>query len=122
MNLVLNERKSFMSLTYIAVILMAYFGPNAKILGNIQLTIWQFQQPIDDIQTYVMNISLLLAADFLSFIINGVLLWYYCSINVLEVTKKLQQSFWIIFAIAEAFLLMEVLQNVTMTLCLVCKS
>ena len=118
MNLVLNERKSFMSLTYIAVILMAYFGPNAKILGNIQLAIWQFQQPIEDIETYVMNISLLLAADFLSFIVNGILLWYYCSINVLEVTKKLQQSFWIIFAIGEAFLLMEVLQNVTMTLCL----
>ena len=115
MNLILNERKSFMSLTYIVVILMAYFGPNAKILGNIQLAIWQFHQPIDDIQTYVMNISLLLAADFLSFIINGVLLWYYCSINFLEVTKKLQQRFWMIFAIAEAFLLMEVLPNVIVT-------
>ena len=108
MHLILNERKSFMSLTYIAVILMAYFGPNAKILGNIQLAIWQFQQPIDDIQTYVMNISLLLAADFLSFIINEVLLWYYCSINLLEVLQKMQSKFWITFAIAETFLLMEV--------------
>ena len=41
--LVLKERKSINTLTYIIVILMAYFGPNANILGNIQLAIWQFQ-------------------------------------------------------------------------------
>ena len=27
-------------ITYIILILMAYFGPNAKLLGNIQLSIW----------------------------------------------------------------------------------
>ena len=108
MNLILSERKSIMSLTYIAVILMAYFGPNSQILGNIGLAIWQFQQPIDDIQTYVLNVSLLLVADLLSFFINGILLWYYRSINLLEALQKLQSKFWITFAIAETFLLMEV--------------
>ena len=88
---------------------MAYYGPNAKLLGNIRLAIWQFQQPIEDIVQYVMNVSLLLVVDFLSFFINGVLLWYFANINLLMVLKQLQKDFWIVFTIAEAFLLMQVL-------------
>ena len=109
LGLVLSERKSFMPLTYIVLILMAYFGPNAKLFGNIRLAIWQFQQPIEDIVQYVMNVGLLLVVDFLSFFINGVLLWYFANINLLKVLKQLQKDFWIVFSIAEAFLLMQVL-------------
>ena len=108
MGLVLSERKSFMPATYIILILMAYFGPNAKLIGNIQLSIWQFERPIQDINQYVANVSLLLGMDFMSFIVNGILLWYFADINVFQFLKKLQQDFWGPFAIAEAFLLMEV--------------
>ena len=109
LGLVLSERKSFMPLTYIILILMAYFGPNAMLLGNIRLAIWQFQQPINDIYEYVMNVSLLLVVDFLSFFLNGVILWYFANINLLKVLKQLQKDFCIVFTIAEAFLLMQVL-------------
>ena len=107
-SLVMGERKSFMPLTYIALICMAYFGPNANLLGNIQLRIWQYQRPIEDIEQYITNVSLFLAMDFASFTINGILLWNLAKINVLKVMNKIQEEFWIMFAIAEAFHLMEV--------------
>ena len=106
--LVLSERKSFMTMTYIVLIMIAYFGPNAQHLGNIQLEIWHFEKSIKDIYLYAKKVSLLLAVDFLSFIINGILLAYFSGINLLKVMKELQQDFWIVFAIGEGFVLMEV--------------
>ena len=108
MKLVIGERKSVNSLTFILLIMMAYYGPNADLLANVKLSIWQFQKPISDIEAYIFKVSLFLAVDILSFIINGVLLWHYCKINLLETLKKLQKDFWFVFAIAEAYLMMEV--------------
>ena len=98
-----------MPLTYMALILMAYFGPNAELLGNIKLRLWHYQKPIPDINAFVMNVSLFLIVDILSFVINGCLLWRFCKVNVIKLLQKLQKDFWIVFGIAEAFLLMEVI-------------
>ena len=95
-------------MTYIIIVLMSYFGPNAKLLGNIQLDIWQYQNPILDIDDFVWNVSLLALVDIASFIINGILLWWICKINILKTLKNLQKEFWPAFAITEGFLLMEV--------------
>ena len=72
-------------MTYIVLIMIAYFGPNAQHLGNIQLEIWHFEKSIKDIYLYAKKVSLLLAVDFLSFIINGILLAYFSGINLLKV-------------------------------------
>ena len=61
-------------LTYIMMTLMAFYGPNAEILGNIKLAVWHYQTPIEDIETFISNVGLLLVIDFLRFIINGTLL------------------------------------------------
>ena len=92
MKLVICEKQSLHVITYMTLIVMAYYGPNAEILGNIKLNIWQFNRPIADI----------------SLIINGILLWQFCKINILKILKKLQQKYWFIFAIAEAYVMMEV--------------
>ena len=97
-----------MPLTYMALILMAYFGPNAGLLGNIKLRLWHYQKPIPDINAFVMNVSLFLVVDILSFVINGCLLWHFCKVNAIKQLQKVQKDFWIVFGIAEAFLLMEV--------------
>ena len=111
MKLVITERKSLLVLTYIILTIMAYYGPNAELLGNIKLTIWQYERPILDIQHYILNVSLLMAVDLLSFVVNGIALWKFCNINVFEFTKKLQKDFWMIFAVGESVLLMEVKFN-----------
>lgn len=108
LKLVISERKSINVLTYIVLILMAYYGPNAELLGNIQLSIWQFQRPIQDIEAYVFRITLLLGVDLISLAVNVGLLWYFCKINLLKLLQKLQKAFWYVFAIAEAFIFMEV--------------
>ena len=98
-------------MTYIFIILMSYFGPNSELLGNIKMEIWQFQKPITDIDAYVQNVSLLLAVDVLSFVINGILLRVFCKVNLVKVLKELQQEFWLAFMLAEAYILMEVRLN-----------
>ena len=108
MKLVICEKQSLHVITYMTLIVMAYYGPNAEILGNIKLNIWQFNRPIADIEKYVTNVSMWLSIDFLSLIINGILLWQFCKINILKILKKLQQKYWFIFAIAEAYVMMEV--------------
>ena len=107
--LILSERQSLHAFTYLTLIIMAYYGPNAEILGNIKLRIWQFQNPITDIYVYLYNVGLWLSIDVLSVIINGILLWHFCKINVLNTFKRLQTTYWHIFAIAEAYIFMEVL-------------
>ena len=106
--LILSERQSLHTFTYLTLIIMAYYGPNAEILGNIKLRIWQFQNPISDIYIYVYNVGLWLSVDVFSLIINGILLWHFCKINVMNTMKKLQTTYWRIFAIAEAYIFMEV--------------
>ena len=68
---VLSGRESINTLTYLVLIMMAYFGPNAELLGNIKAKIWQFERPISDIEAYAMNVCILLAVDLLSFMINS---------------------------------------------------
>ena len=98
------------------MIMMAYFGPNAKILGNIKLEIWQFDRPITDIEAYTSKVSILMGVDLFSLVVNGILLWTFCRINVLKVLKKLQQKYWQFFAIAEGYILMEVSRTIYLLL------
>ena len=110
--LIMTERiESVIPFTYLLTFLMAYYGPNAEILGNIKLTI-QYQS-IADIEDYIKNLLKLLVIDFSSFATNGILLWITCKINVFKVLQKVQAQFWLIMTIQEAFLFFEVKFNYT---------
>ena len=109
----MTERiESVIPFTYLLTFLMAYYGPNAEILGNIKLTIWQYQS-VADIEDYIKNLLKLLVIDFSSFATNGILLWITCKINVFKVLQKVQAQFWLIMTIQEAFLFFEVKFNYT---------
>ena len=111
--LIMTERiESVIPFTYLLTFLMAYYGPNAEILGNIKLTIWQYQS-VADIEDYIKNLLKLLVIDFSSFATNGILLWITCKINVFKVLQKVQAQFWLIMTIQEAFLFFEVKLNYT---------
>ena len=87
---------------------MAYHGPNAEIMGNIKLKIWQYQTPIENMEDFIFNIGLLLVIDFLSFIIIGILFWKFCNTNVLSILQELQNDFWFYMAMIEAIIFCEV--------------
>ena len=95
-------------MAYMALMLMAYYGPNAELLGSVKLTIWHYKTSITDINEFITNLSLLLVIDVLSFVINGILLWKYCNTNVLKVMKNQQKEFGYVMFVMESYLLTEV--------------
>ena len=96
-------------MAYMALMLMAYYGPNAELLGSVKLTIWHYKTSITDINEFITNLSLLLVIDVLSFVINGILLWKYCNTNVLKVMKNQQKEFGYVMFVMESYLLTEVI-------------
>ena len=88
-----------------ALTLMAYYGPNAENLGNIKLNIWHMQTKIEHIENFVFNLCLLFLIDMLSFIINSILIWKFCKMNVLNVLHNIQQTCWFFMGNSEALLL-----------------
>ena len=108
-HLILTERiESIIPLTYVAIMTMAYYGPNAEIMGSVKLQIWHYQNTIDDFGAFATNIVLLFAVDFLSFVINGLLIWKFCNINPLKILCDIQKQSWFIMIFIEAYLLGEV--------------
>ena len=88
-------------------ILIAYYGPNAEILGGIKVTIWHYAA-IPDLSDLFTNLSILLIVDTMSFVINGIIIQLLCKINIMNILKQLQHDFWFVMAVFEAFCFMEV--------------
>ena len=108
--LILTERiETIIPMAYLALMLMAYYGPNAEILGSVKLTIWHYRSSITDISEFVKNLGLLLVIDGSSLVINGILLWKFCNTNVLKVMQNQQKLFGYYMLVVEGFLLTEVI-------------
>ena len=81
---------------------MAYFGPNAEIIPSVKLKMWHNQNAIEDFNDFAFNIILLFVVDFMSFIINGLLIWKSTGINTLFVLCNIQERYWFVMTMAEA--------------------
>ena len=53
-------------IAYLVCLLIAFYGPNAEILGNVKNNYWQFQS-IDDITIPIKNILFLVGIDTILF-------------------------------------------------------
>ena len=80
-------------LCYVVTVLVAYYGPNAEILGNIGNGYWQYES-IDDIWNVVQAVLVMAAIDGLSAVIVGCMLWRVCSIHILREARKLIGYLW----------------------------
>ena len=69
-------------LAYTVVTAVAYHGPNAKILGNIGSSMWQFQK-IERIDHLLFIALEIFVVDFICALFTGMVLWKFCSINFL---------------------------------------
>ena len=104
----MNERcEIVVPLIYILTFLMAYFGPNAELIGNVKLTIWQYQA-VKDINKFLENVFFLFVIDLIGAVVNGFLLWMTCQINCLKILKNIQNEYWHIMGIQEALLVLSV--------------
>ena len=93
---------------------MAYYGPNAHFLGNIKLTMWHFVA-VEDIDEVVWNLVVLTAIDTLSGVINGIVLWTTCKINIFKVLAGIQKELWLLMSVQEAFFFVQVKRKITKT-------
>ena len=108
--LTLTERiETLVPLTYMICYAIAYYGPNAEILGSVKLDLWQFK-PILDFDKYMTSLFILFSVDFLSLIMNGIILWTTCNINMFKVFRKIQSEFWLIMAVQQSYSLLEVIK------------
>ena len=92
--LVLTEMiEILVPLSYLMTMLLAYYGPNAELLGNIQNDCWQFQK-IKDIREVSIAVIAMFLIDSSSAIIGGYWLWKSCSINPFFKTLQVIQENW----------------------------
>ena len=108
--LLVTERiETLIPLTYMISFAIAYYGPNAEILGRVKLDLWQYK-PILDFGNYMKNVFILFVVDFMSLVINGIILRTTCNVNILRIFRNIQSEFWLIMAVQQATSLTEVLK------------
>ena len=79
--LMLNETLEFFTtVAYVLCTTVAYYGPNAGIIGNIQNNYWQYHI-IDSFPDFLRTMAYSLLIDVSVGVITLIILWYYCKIN-----------------------------------------
>jgi hypothetical protein len=68
---------------YCASFVVAFYGPNYGVLGNIGNEYWQFEK-VDSLFQKLSNISIFFIIDALRGILFGLVLWYFCKLNLLD--------------------------------------
>ena len=95
--------------TYLICFIMAYYGPNGDLIGNVRNGYWNYT-PVSDIEHYIGNLLKFLFVDSMSLVISALLLWRVCRINIIRAYMHLQKEFWLTLAVTTAF-------NVNMVSC-----
>ena len=81
MKLLINEIVEFLTpLIFLITFIIAYYGPNATIIGNVQNNYWQYGC-VENLLSYVSVILLMTIVDLSSAVISVCLLWRICKIN-----------------------------------------
>jgi hypothetical protein len=85
-------------IVYSVTYAIAYYGPNAEMIGTVKGTFWNFKE-IDDMTSFQSNLFLMFVIDFTSAIISAIALWKFCSISFLEEGHKMMKIFFPILSI-----------------------
>ena len=88
-------------LVYLSTFLIAYYGPNANILGNIRNEYWHYHA-IDDVGRLMATVLQMFFIDLSSIVIGGLFLWKFCGINLINRCCKTIESYWKIISVKVA--------------------
>ena len=66
---------------YLCSFVIAYYGPNAHLIGNVKNDYWQFER-VTDLTKKLENVLILLAIELSRGIIFGITLWHFCRLNM----------------------------------------
>ena len=77
---------------YAISFLIAYYGPNATVLGNIQNSYWQYEE-VENIASLIFSVSEMILIDLSGSIVAGLLLWRFSEINLLNECCKMLKAY-----------------------------
>ena len=97
-NIVLAElTEGITPLAYATAIAMAYYGPNAHILGNIKNNYWGYEK-VENIQRVFQMLFLLFAVDTVSVLFNAFWLWTRVNVNLFREFCSVLGNYWYLIA------------------------
>ena len=85
-------------LAYFSTFVIAYVGPNAKILGGIQNDYWNYEK-VHNLGRVIKVGMEMFFVDFSSFVICGGILYKFCAINIVQEFCKAIKQCWTIITI-----------------------
>ena len=85
-------------LTYLLCFVAAYYGPNAKVIGNIKNSYWQYEAE-DNVQHVITNVLLYFIVDLACGTLCTFILYKICGISLLHVCASLCKEFGMVFAL-----------------------
>ena len=85
-------------LSFMLMFVVAYYGPNSTLVGNISNDYWGFK-PVQNIKETMQNMFTFFLADFASSVLSAIMLWSFCKINLWKVFLLVQKEFAITFII-----------------------
>ena len=70
-----------------------WHGTNSAILGNVGAEMWEWQK-ISSLVGLLTALSRMFVMDMIAFIMNGLILWKFCSVNNLKELSRLMKKYW----------------------------
>ena len=108
MTQIINESVEFMMpIAYCACYMMAYFGPNAELMGNVKNDSWHFIA-VDNIDETLFWNTIMFAIDLGSTVITFLLLFWFSKLNILKMYYQMQDQMWYVLAIQQGYIISEV--------------
>jgi hypothetical protein len=98
-------------LSYCICFMVAYFGPNKHIIGNVGNTSWHFGK-VESLISPVIIMGILFLVHLISVVIWTLLLRISCGIKYFDGYMYIQKEYWLIMAIHEAYSLNEVMKKI----------
>ena len=97
MKLMLNETAEFLTpIAHMIAVSIAYYGPNADIMGNIKNDYWEYES-IDSLSSYLESLLYMTLIDTLSGVMSIILLWSFCRIDGLKFVMETIGKFALLF-------------------------
>ena len=98
LELVLHETiEALVPIAFIVSYLIVFYGPNNNIIGNVGCGYWTFQK-VENLNDFLLPVILMALPDFGSGVLSGILLWKYCSVNILLEYCSAIKKYWSLLA------------------------
>ena len=99
LTLLLDElSEGLVPLAYAIGFSMAYYGPNAELIGNVRNGYWQYSQ-VDDVNWHFLILLGLFVIDIICLVFNSIIIWIFTDVNMLNEFCTAMQKYWYIMAL-----------------------